>query len=267
MAIEMYEKNVKLEPDEKYSFALLGFLYNKKKEFLKAVANYQASILLDPNKCKNYYNIAYIYHSSDIFTSSSARWHNAYPYYVRAAELGCEDSHEYLNNNGFYKDGNYLPYELITGKTDQSLDSANYFFNVGVNEYDNNNMERAIKFFEFAIKTYPNPDYFFNLGTLHIEQKNYSEAINILKNAICLFHDDDNIKRQLGIAYLRNQNYGNAVRIYKHLTILNPNASEDLYNLAQSYHRFGNWSNAWPLYKLSAEKGFQKAIDYIDSVQ
>tara|TARA_B100000963_G_C22461840_1_gene596017 strand:- start:135 stop:932 length:798 start_codon:yes stop_codon:yes gene_type:complete len=265
----MFEKNVKLEPDNKHSFTLLGFLYDKKKEFLKAVDNYQASILLNPNKCKIYNNIARIYHSSDIFTSSSARsrWHNAYPYYVRAAELGCDGSHEYLNKNGFYKKGNYLPYELITGKTDQSLDSANYFYNVGVNEYDNNNMERAIMFFEFAIKTYPNPDYFFNLGTVYIEQKNYSEAINILKNAIFLFHGDDNIKRQLGIAYLKNQNYGNAVRIYKNLTTLNPNSSEDLFDLANAYHRFGNWSNAWPLYKLSAEKGSQRAIDYIDSVQ
>jgi len=267
MAIEMFEKLKELSPDNKSCFYLLGYLYDEKLEFLTAFHNYQEAILLDPDNCKMYYNTALILHKSDIFTPSRTAWYSAYPYYTKSAELGCEQSHKYLNDNGFYIDGKYLSQNFIQGRDDKSLDSSNYFFNIGAEEYDNNNFERAIKFFEFAINAYSQPDYYFTLGTLHLEQKNYAAAINILKNAIYLFPDDYEMKQQLGVAYLGNDNYDNAIRIYKCLTILNPHSSDDLFNLAQSYHRFGSWSKAWPIYKLSAEKGSQKAIKYIDSVE
>ncbi|MDP8265003.1 MAG: tetratricopeptide repeat protein [Candidatus Aceula lacicola] len=150
-AINIFEKILKIDPENKKAFFNLGVAYNQNGNSLKAIECYDKTLEIDDKNSKAYFNLGYVY--ENIGEDKKAIF-----YYQKAIEL-----------DDVYSDA---------------------YYNIGNIYIKNMDADKAIEFYRKAVDANPNHiDALVNLSTLLFYQKEFGEAIVFLDRAQNLGHE------------------------------------------------------------------------------
>lgn len=157
----------------------------------------------------------------------------------------------------------------------ESISSATTYYNLARTYENNNNMKKAIQYYEAAIKTFPasamahnnlgkiligsgdsktalahfkqavvlNPqfaDAHNNLGAALSASGKVSDAMVHLKKALQLSPDDPNIYNNLGIVFYRKGNFKKAASYFRKALILSPESKDIAHNLKNTERHLRN---------------------------
>lgn len=179
-AIEHYQKAISIDPNYENALFGLGYIYNERKEYRKAI---------------EYYNkLAALYPKKDVFNNLGLAYSgledipNAEKWYRKSLELDPSYTPP-LNGLGLimYKGKRYREAENLYKRAIQS-DPKYYlaYYNLGILYSDLQRDDESIEYCKKAIDI--NPGYanaMINLGLLYeTKKKNYAEAENWYKKAI-----------------------------------------------------------------------------------
>lgn len=190
---QMYlEKVVQTKPDDIEAQALLASVYNRQRNYEKAISAYQKVIGLDENRDDAYLNLGIVY-------LRMSRFKESIPHLEKAVELNLD------HKEAYYHIG--TAYEEIK---DYAKAAENY------EKYLNSNPE--------------NPgDGYFHLGICRINLEQYEEAIAAFKEALKEKPQDIKINYQLAQAHQKAGQYENAEEIYRMLAQLTPEEAQVYY--------------------------------------
>jgi len=97
----------------------------------------------------------------------------------------------------------------------QSLQAAR-FYNEGLAQYQQGNVNDAIKYFLQAAKADPSyPDSYFNLGTIYYHQNQHTNAAKAFLRVVKLSPSDDQAKFNLAMSFEKLNKLDSAVKVLK----------------------------------------------------
>jgi tetratricopeptide (TPR) repeat protein len=130
--------------------------------------------------------------------------------------------------------------EWQKAKIENWLESEEGLYNSGIYFVISGDYEKAIPYFQKAVKKNPNDaDSHFLMGYCYGELQRYNEAIDEYKQAIRIKPDDAEAHNNLGVAYDKLGKNNEAIDEYKQAIRIKPNCADAHYNLGLIY------SNLW----------------------
>lgn len=144
---------------------------------------------------------------------------------------------------------------------DYFYDIANAFYFLGIEENNNNYIDRAQEYFQECIKLKPDDFYsIWKLALINDRFENYEEAISFYNRYKQLRTNDPKVHINLGIIYyykLDKPNIREAVRNFQQAVTINPDEFEAYYHIANLFlFEFDNYPNAIKNYHKALEGGY-----------
>ncbi|NLE02680.1 MAG: tetratricopeptide repeat protein, partial [Fibrobacter sp.] len=180
-AIVMYERYVKLPPDQEHASAVfhLGELYEGKHQESKAIAQYESNIRLYPDDLRNHKNLALIHINSKRYDLARIVLEKAYEFPHISPELQKMLAGTYLSLNDLTKSITVYNKYLNAVPTDASAWKDLGYCYFTLSQY-NNAITPLTKSADLKIEDY---DVYFMLGTALMETGNFSKAVAPLGRA------------------------------------------------------------------------------------
>jgi len=131
------------------------------------------------------------------------------------------------------------------------------YFNQGIENYKNNNLEDAVQHFKWTIKLKPNDmNAYKNLALSYSNLDEDEKTINTLKKAVEIEPDNIDMQRTLGVAYYQAHQFENAIDIFQQVaektqsdTAQTEIYAEAIQRIAFSYDQLGESEKAIDAYK------------------
>ncbi|MBN1861514.1 MAG: tetratricopeptide repeat protein [Candidatus Thermoplasmatota archaeon] len=255
-------KTVEESPFSVFARINLGNTYFEKKEYDKAIEEFNRALSLNPNASKAYSNLGRLYCVKGDYQRSLHYYEEALqlrPYSSTSySDLGFFFYHllnEHLSMCGFpnAKQNNELNAMIHTygveGLYQNSLyhykkalqlnfDRAEVHNNLGDLFYLKKSYQLAAEEYQLAIQI--NPYYveaFNNLGLVHFDEKRYEEAQQAFVKALALKPDFAEAYNNLGMVYLKKELYDKALDCFNQAFAFLPDHAEVNFNLALVYLR------------------------------
>lgn len=186
IVIKSCSKVIDLDNENREAYLKRAEAYFYKKDYEKAIEDYEKCINLDKNKVYSYYNyLAIAYAFNKEYEKSRALL-------MKVLNLSKED------------------------KEKKQIIEKDIYNNLGLIYYLNKDNKNAKKYYEEALKIDNNhKEAHNNLGLIYYKEKNYEEARKCYKKVIEL--DDNYIEsyNNLGLIYYELKNYDEAIESYK----------------------------------------------------
>ncbi|NJN72016.1 MAG: FkbM family methyltransferase [Limnothrix sp. RL_2_0] len=200
-AITIYEKVIKLQPENDEIFNLLGTLYQENFDWEKAIQYFRQAIKLSPNKAEFYFNLGNICLFQKNYAESEVAYRKA---------ISLEP-----NNTGFI---NNLSYSLQQqAKYDEALQTVQ----------------------KLLIVSPDNVDAYNHLGNIYQDQEKYPQAIQAFKKAIVLDPQNAGIQYNLGNVLQLSRDIIGALEAYQKAIDLDPQNAGFHKNLATALQYLG----------------------------
>jgi len=279
-ALVLYEKEekdkaiqllIKSKKNSKNILSLLGYLYDKEKDYKKAEEYYLKAIKYGDSLTLN--NLAILYEETNnltkseeyylkaiengdytalnniaVFYEKQKRYSEAEKYYIEAIEHG---SNEALNNFAFLNDIHFGNKELAEKYYLKAIENQNIdaIKNICIFYKENHQYEKAKKYFLKAIEKNIE-GALNNFAIFYIEQKNYKKAEEYFLKA--LDNGDLDALNNIATLYLEQKNYKKAEEYF--LKALDNGNIDALNNITNLYLEQKNYKKA--------EEYFLKALNY-----
>lgn len=253
-AINNYEKVIVEKEDEKALYNL-GLLYLSDKQEDKALATFRKSVALSPNYEKPQQQIALLEAQmsessetdADVFSGAKN------DQYVRLYSV--------VN---LYEQGMYQQAIDQSHKIRPSDVNAKVFYMRGICYEKLKDKDAAIEE-HFKAVAFDNTylDAYTRLGLLHFNQSDYSEAYKHFTRASELDENDYELLEFAGQSAYYAERYDDAVKAFNNYLDHQPQDGQTHYLLAAAYSQKGNEARARQHLDMSADLGYDKAIEKI----
>lgn len=165
---------------------------------------------------------------------------------------------------------NETAYELYLYLLKYFPEDADIYYNMGIINEKNKDLDAAVKNYEKAASIEPEEiDYRFNEACVYINLKNYDKALSLLEKIVEDAPQDSDALFQLGMVYSRKNMSEKAVPLLEKAWVLNPEDSIAGFYLAYEYKRLGRIDDALAAYDKVTEISpdyswayFNKAVIY-----
>ena len=289
-ALKNYEKAVELEPDKDYRYSTMAGICRKLKNMPLAIHYLEKAILINPHIADYYNDLGVIYFDNVIDDNK------AIEYYKKAIELNPQ-SHTYLNNLGlvyealkdfpnaqFYFEkaievnptaennllyrlayvyarmGNVEATENIMKNLSKEDQKAECYNCLGIYFYEQKDYEKAIEYYQNALKINVLPVYFDNLGLAYECVEKWQEAATMYEKLVEIEPTNDIYFNRLVHNYFKLKD-NEKVLIYVNKTIeLQPQNAVYQGNLAYVYTSLERYQEAIVAYEKAIE--LDPTVDY-----
>ncbi len=217
-----------------------GWDFYQKKEYDKAISDYNEAIRLDPNN-------AWPYNRRGIAHDDKKEYDLAISDYSEAIRLSPSYVEAYSNRGNAYNDkGEYD--KAISDYNDAIRLNPNYaiaYNNRGSTYDDKNEYDKAISDYNEAIRLDPNyANAYNNRGVAYYHKSEYDKAISDYSEAIRLDPNYANAYYNRGLAHAANKEYDKAISDYNEAIRLNPNYAKAYYSRGLADRAQGNHEQA-----------------------
>lgn len=142
-----------------------------------------------------------------------------------------------------------LPGSILSG-----TDERNYYYDLGVSDYDKGKISEAISAWEKAIIVSPKfADAYYNLGNAYEEKGLLKEAISAWEKVIEITPLDSDTYVNMGVAYTKMSMFREAVKTFQKAIEINPDDPETHYSLGIVYVNTGELDKAIKEYNCTIE--------------
>jgi tetratricopeptide (TPR) repeat protein len=142
-----------------------------------------------------------------------------------------------------------LPGNILSG-----TDERNYYYDLGVSNYDEGKISEAISAWEKAIIVSPKfVEAYYNLGNAYEEKGLLKKAISAWEKVIEITPFDSDTYFNMGVAYTKRGMFGEAVKTFQKAIEINPDDPEAHYSLGIVYANTGELDNAIEEYNSTIE--------------
>ena len=132
-------------------------------------------------------------------------------------------------------------------------------YELGVIYEKQKDYDKAIKNYTESLRIKENSEAFQNLGVCYLKKGMLKEAYRNLVKAVLLNPNKYTIYNNLGAVMEKLGNYGNAVQMLEIATKLNPSNTIGFYNLGIALDKKGEFGKAIPAYEKAVELGHSKS--------
>jgi len=197
-AIALYEKGIKIFPDNLGLYSSLGDLYFKTKKYTKNIAMFEKLLSRIPelsNPVSYYLGVSYYATDQDdkafkAFTDAADNGVIALDLYIKLGDLNAKRKN-YRTALDFY-----LKAEA------EDVKEASMFNNMGYCYYKLNNKDKALEYFTKAGNAgYKSEDFFQNYATIAFELKSYEDLLQTIEPVYDSIEDKKDIAYYLGRTY------------------------------------------------------------------
>lgn len=142
-----------------------------------------------------------------------------------------------------------LPGSILSG-----TDERNYYYDLGVSDYDKGKISEAISAWEKAIIVSPEfADAYYNLGNAYEEKGLLKEAISAWEKVIEITPLDSDTYVNMGVVYTKMGMFREAVKTFQKAIEINPDDPETHYSLGIVYVNTGELDKAIKEYNCTIE--------------
>ena len=122
--------------------------------------------------------------------------------------------------------------ELLLNFLDNKVEGINYslvYAQLGNNYSDNNQYEKAIEIYDYALESYPyNYSFYFNKGIVYQKMQAYDKAMPCFEKSILCYPTHQSSHLQLGITYLKQKYYIPGVLALNYAVMISPSTDKAL---------------------------------------
>ena len=243
--------NQAIEMDKMYAapWTGLGWIYNDKEEYLKAIECFRKSVELYDSFAVPYNGLSYAYNYSKDYNKAieygnkavqldsgyAAAWNNIGLAYNNLGNL--DKAVEYYN-------------KAISTNTKDEIPMAN----IGNVYYKQKNFAKALEYYQKAIKINPkHANVWYNLGNIYGQQGEIDKAVDSYKKVVSI--DSQNIRAWIILGYLYNsqKKFEDAKSSFKKALKINSNDASAWAGLGFAYDGSEDYSNSYEAYKKAVE--------------
>lgn len=280
-ALQMLQEAEQLHPEQSQTSLALGYIYQQKRGFLKAIRYYYRALALDAKCLRALYNLGQIYAEQQDF-QQALKWftkllkiypthlethiqtgfahdnlgdlRTAIACYRQALRLTPDNIVLYIilglaySRNSQYKKALAVYQQALAH---QPEDLCEIYYLMGLANLNANRPQAAIEVFEKALKYGGKNacDAANHLGQLYLNQKNTRQAIRCFRHAIGQDMQDAQSYLNLARAYGQLKDLKHAYKYARRALVLQPKNPEVLYQVALFYYRQEAWRDAIPLFQ------------------
>lgn len=158
--------------------------------------------------------------------------------------------------------------KLITSSIGLSQDTLEYY-NRGVINYQNGDLDKAIEYFSLSIKNHPAHPIihyaYYNRGLAKLDKREYEDAIQDLDKAVELKKDYLLAINLRGVAKKNKGDMQSAIDDYSLALSIDPNYADALENRAKAYYSTGKEDLSCQDLKRAGELGREMALKVYNS--
>jgi|WetSurMetagenome_2_1015567.scaffolds.fasta_scaffold54100_2 Tfp pilus assembly protein PilF len=150
--------------------------------------------------------------------------------------------------------------------SEEAIQKANYHYQLGVSNLNDNNMQPAFVEFQKALEFNPHDKEIHNaLGVIYlVKLEDYPNAVKHFKEALDIDENYSEAANNLGNTYANMGEFNKAIEVYKK-AIANPlykNAAMALNNLGMVYYRLSRFDEALDAYKEALKRFSSFGLPY-----
>lgn len=259
-SITLWSHEITLFPSA-LSYSNRAGAYDKLGNHLKAIADFNTAIEIDPQYTEAYNNRGLVY-------NAVGDYQKAIKDYNKALEIDPQYVLAYNNRGLAYDSLGDFELAMKDYKAAIELDPGNAkaYYNRGNSYFKTGNYQSAIQDYNKIVEL--DPQYlmaYYNLGTAYNGIGNYKQAIKAFTKAIKLEPDDTRAYTNRGSAYSNLGDYKTAVLDFSMAVKIDPINTSAYYNLGVAYSQIGDAENSIANYKKAAALGLKEAQDYLRS--
>jgi tetratricopeptide (TPR) repeat protein len=219
-AIFDYNQVLKLDPNDVDAYNNRGVSYDNKKDYDRAISDYNQALKLDPNNVHAYINRGISYYNKKDYDQAISD-------YNQALKLDPNNVHAYINRGISYD--NKKDYDQAISDYNQALkldpNNVHVYINRGISYNNKKDYDRAISDLNQALKLDPNNVYAYaSQCEIYGDKGDYDRAITDCDNAINLSPDFSDPYYNRGNAYKNKGLKDKAQKDFKKVLKLNDDA-------------------------------------------
>jgi len=234
-AIIAFRNLLKIEPDSKNIYLLLGNAYFKNNMMIDALSVYEQYKKKYPGESIAHENMALIYEKQGIYQLALKEWQVALdlnddrPDIKRKIEQAEKTFKAETQNGNSVKET-----QAIDSKAPQAMRKPNKqdeqkstLLKEGIAHYRNKNFAGAINSFKVAIKLFPRfKEAYSFLGITYFRYKMFDESEQAFERLKQLQFDGESAHENMGLIYAKQGSYRQAVDEWKKVLTVNPHRSD-----------------------------------------
>lgn len=229
---EIYDKVMRLKPENADEWAKTGFIYNQIGHPKKAVSCFEEALRLEPG------NITFLQDISSILFENS-RFEQTIPHLESIAELLPRRASNWsLLAFCLYKIGHYAKAESLFEKAlELDEEDPTIIFDVGMFYKNQGQHKRALDYLKKASRLKPKDDFvWFMLGHSYQQLQMSDKAIEAYETAVDVNPRNDSVWNNLGLEHVRQQRYRKGIECYKRAIQNNDKNETTWSNLKFAYY-------------------------------
>jgi len=262
-AITILEKAIQIDPSFAGAYYNFGFVYTKFGNFQKAAHYLEKAIQIDPNYAEAYNNLAFTYMKLGDYQKAKESTEKAKTLFQKQGNkqgITAVENIEMMLKKA----------KKLDSKEEKSDDAkAKEYLLKGSNFFDNKDYNRAITYYQKAIKIDPNfVEAYNNLGIVYEKIGDYEKAISYFKKVIEIDHQYIEAYTYIASIYIRLEDYQKALTYSKKAYQMKPdNVNNNIavyLALGTAYGGLRDYINAKKYYQkareLCEQQGNQKCV-------
>ncbi|MCH7755309.1 tetratricopeptide repeat protein, partial [candidate division KSB1 bacterium] len=234
-AIITFRNLLKIEPDSKNIYLLLGNAYFKNGMMTEALSVYEQYKKKYPGESIAHENLALIYEKKDVYQSALKEWKAALdlnhdrPDIKRKIEQAEQALRAETQNGNSVKETQTIATEppRAMAKPNKQDEQKNTLLKEGIYHYRNKNFAAAINSFKVANKLFPKfkKAYSF-LGVTYFRHKMFDESEQIFEKLKQLQFESESEHENMGIIYAKQGFYRLALNEWEKVLTAHPNRTD-----------------------------------------
>ncbi|MDC1015743.1 tetratricopeptide repeat protein [Candidatus Thioglobus sp.] len=258
-SIQSYQNALLIDSDYAEAHNNLGNVFKEQGQFDAAIKSYKKAIAVNPDYIEAYYSLGGSFYESE-------KLENTVQCYEKVIELKPNFTGMHNNLGNILRELGRLDAAVLSYENAIRIDSdfVEVYYNLGITYQELNQLNDSIKHYKKAIELQSNyPEAFNNLGIIYKELEEFDLAIHSFNQAIGLNPKYAEAYNNLGILYRDLGKADKAFESYKEALKILPDYDEAHNNLGILFMDFGQIDRAIDSYQnaIQANEDFIEAIN------
>jgi len=236
---------IKNHPEDCKTLNFLGIIYNKLRNYEKALECFKKALQKAPVNADIHFNIGNV-------LKEMGRFDNAIQHYQKALELNPDHFESYHNLGHVYQRKNQLNEAIACYQEalKRNPELADAYYNLGTISQERKFLNEALVFYHKALQFDPNlDDACYMLGTVYSETEQLDDAISWYQRAIQINPGLAKAYNGMGIVLQKKYEIDRAIQHYRHALALMPDFIEAIINIGNALRDYGQAEEAEDWYR------------------